>query len=682
MTAPAVTWQNDPPEQLLKERFHINTGFHPGQRDIIEQLVMGKRLFVIQRTGWGKSLCYQMASLYYPHLTLVFSPLKALMRDQCQRCNNAYGIPAGMVSSEFSREENRATLEHAIEGKLNILFIAPERLDNADWQSSVLKMRISMIVIDEAHCISTWGHDFRPHYQRIVRLLSALPANVPVLALTATANARVEQDVLGQIGAGAQVIRGTMWRPNLYLNVVELHGDREKLAYLAEFLPHLPGTGIIYTATKHDAEMVAAFLQQQGVLAEYYHAGREEQIRQDIEQKFMANHYKVICSTNALGMGIDKPDIRFVIHYQIPASPIHYYQEIGRAGRDRKVSWCVLLYDAADLSIQEHFIRSAKPEAKCYDFVMSLLQVVPQGLRDLMQLTGYAQSVVEHVLFDLQEQQLIERNAKDHTYAAVPRLAKVDFGAYDVVREQKQRELKDMQAYALLRACYMEYLTTYLGDAPDYACRTCGNCRSSNFPLVKYPERIYQAAVYFLEDDYLPHIEKRGTSRYPEHEAGWSLSYHGITRVGKLVRASKYEDAGPFPLSLVMRSVEVIRTRYPLEAIDGIVSVPPTKSGMLVETFARRMAEQLALEYMPVMAKVRQTYEQKSLSNWVQKKENVKAAFTVRSPEQVVGRTFLLIDDIYDSGYMLREVGRTLMQAGAKAVYPFTITRTAHSDDQ
>ena len=682
ISTPAATWQSNPPEQLLRERFHISTGFHPGQRDIIEQLVTGKRLLVIQRTGWGKSLCYQMASLYYPHLTLVFSPLKALMRDQCQRCNDSYGIAAGIVSSEFSSEENRATLARAVEGKLNILFIAPERLDNADWQNSVPRMRISMIVIDEAHCISTWGHDFRPHYQRIVRLLSILPANIPVLALTATANSRVEQDVLGQIGADAQVIRGTMWRPNLYLNVVELHGNKEKLAYLAEYLPRLPGTGIIYTATQHDAEMVAAFLQQQGVQAEYYHSRRDEQTRRDIEQKFMANQYKVVCSTNALGMGIDKPDIRFIIHYQMPGSPIHYYQEIGRAGRDEQISWCVLLYDPSDLTIQEHFNRTAKPEAKCYDFLMSLLRVIPQGLHDLMQLTGYPQAVVEHVLFDLQEQHLIERNAKDRTYIAVPGLGKVDFSFYDTVREQKKRELKDMQSYAQYRYCYMEYLTTYLGDARRFACKACSNCQSSNFPVIKYPQRIYTAARLFLEEDYLPHIEKRGTAKHPEHEAGWSLSYHGGSQVGKLVRASKYENAGPFPESLLARAVAVIRARYPVDEIDAIVSVPPTKSGMLVETFARRVAEQLMLEYVLVIVKVRETYEQKKYTNWVQKKENVKAAFSVASPEQVADRTFLLIDDIYDSGYMLREVGKTLMQAGAKTVYPFTITRTAHSDDQ
>jgi ATP-dependent DNA helicase RecQ len=243
--ASAVMWQSYPPETLLRERFHITTGFHPGQRDIIEQLLQSKRLLVIQRTGWGKSLCYQMASLYFPHLTIVFSPLKALMRDQCQRCNDIYNIPAAIVSSDFSPEENRATLAQAIAGHCKILFIAPERLDNADWQTYVLKRRISMVVVDEAHCISTWGHDFRPQYRRIASMLTALPRHIPVLALTATANKRVEQDILEQLGAGVQVIRGSMQRPNLYLNVVTLQGDREKLAYLGEMLSRCPGTGVI-----------------------------------------------------------------------------------------------------------------------------------------------------------------------------------------------------------------------------------------------------------------------------------------------------------------------------------------------------------------------------------------------------------------------------------------------------
>ncbi len=348
---PTEKWQSILPEQFLQERFHINTGFHTGQREIIERLVQGQRVLAIQRTGWGKSLCYQMASLYYPHLTIVFSPLKALMRDQCNRCNNWYNIPSAIISSDFSPEENEATLKQAVVGQYKILFIAPERLSNALWQSYVTKMRISMIVIDEAHCISTWGHDFRPQYRRIVRLLSALPDNIPVLALTATANKRVEEDILQQIGSTTQVIRGTMQRPNLQLNVVALQGDREKLGYLGEILPQWSDKGIIYTATQSSAEMVATFLIQLGINAAYYHAGLEDTIRQDVEQNFMANHYQVVCSTNALGMGIDKRDVRFVIHYHLPASPINYYQEMGRAGRDGKVAKCILLYDPADLNV-------------------------------------------------------------------------------------------------------------------------------------------------------------------------------------------------------------------------------------------------------------------------------------------------------------------------------------------
>src|SRR5438034_5985581 len=173
-----------------------------------------------------------------------------------------------------------------------------------------------------------------------------------------------------------------MQRPNLSLNVETLIGDQEKLSYLAEILRYYPGTGIIYTATKYDAEKVATFLIRRGIHADYYHAGSEDSVRQDIEQKLMSNQYKVVCSTNALGMGIDKPDIRFVIHYNIPASPIHYYQEMGRAGRDGKVSWCILLFDPADLTIQEHFIRGAKPEGECYEMVLSLLRRYAQGLRE------------------------------------------------------------------------------------------------------------------------------------------------------------------------------------------------------------------------------------------------------------------------------------------------------------
>lgn len=450
-----ITWQSHSPERLLAERFFISSGFHPGQREIIEQLVHGQRVLAIQRTGWGKSLCYQMASLYYPHLTIVFSPLKALMRDQCQRCNTSYNIPAAIVSSDFTDEDNQRTLARAVVGDFKILFISPERLNNPHWQESVVHMRISMIVIDEAHCISVWGHDFRPDYRRIKRLLDAIPERIPILVLTATANNSVEEDILQQVHA-AQVIRGTMQRPNLVLNVVLANGDVQKLSYLAEILPRLVGTGIIYTATKANAEMVATFLCTQGIDAAYYHAGLEDDVKQDIERRLMRNEYKVVCSTNALGMGIDKPDIRFVIHYNIPGSPIQYYQEIGRAGRDGQFAQCILLYDAEDLIIQQHFIENGKPSGKSYAAVLSFIHSSVRDVRqkDILLATGVSQTAVRTILADLLEQHLIERDDRGPFYTSTSRSQHVDFSGYDSVLQQKREELSDITNYVTSQPCY------------------------------------------------------------------------------------------------------------------------------------------------------------------------------------------------------------------------------------
>jgi ATP-dependent DNA helicase RecQ len=258
----------------------------------------------------------------------------------------------------------------------------------------------------------------------------------------------------------------------------------------------------------------------------------------------------------------------------------------------------------------------------------------------------------------------------------------LEFSAYDMVREQKLREFDAMQQYALQKDCYMGYLTAYLGDQLGYVCGTCGQCMPTNFPLIQPAQRTRDAVARFLNKEWLPRIEKRRIGGSPAHEMGWSLSYHGNSTTGQLVRASKYEEAGAFATQLVTGAIDVTGTRYPVGMIDAIVSVPSTRSGSLVEDFAKQVASELKIVYLPALIKIRTTREQKELSNRVQKEDNVKGAFQVQPPDAVAGRTLLLIDDIYDSGYTMRETGHTLMKAGATMVYPFTITHTAHSDEQ
>ena len=323
-------------------------------------------------------------------------------------------------------------------------------------------------------------------------------------------------------------------------------------------------------------------------------------------------------------------------------------------------------------------------EACSTSLFLSLAETKSDGLdqNEIIRVTGFSQTATRIILKDLEDQQFIERDAKGRYLTVLAHPKQISFSDYDIVRQHRLDELNVIEDYAWYRGCYMAYLTTYLGDPPGHVCGVCGHCQLANFPTIQISSRIRKVVLQFLENEHLPQIEKCGTPHNPIHQAGWALSEHGNSRIGQLVRACKYEGGGPFPLSLVMRAVEVLYTRYPIAEINGIISIPPTRSGLLVENFARQVAATVNREYLPALAKIRDTLEQKSLKNRLQKEDNVKGAFVVPSPQLVAGRTLLLIDDIYDSGKMLREAGRTLMQVGARVIYPLTITRTLHSDNQ
>lgn len=660
-------------EKLLRERFGFRE-FKPGQREAIEATLAGKRVLLVQPAGWGKSLVYQMVAAVRG-LTVIFTPLRALMRDQVKKARR-YGLRAALLNSDQSLEEQEAVLREAAEGRLELLFIAPERLDNEQWKAYVSRLPIRAVVVDEAHCVSVWGHDFRPNYRRIVKLVRLLPAATPVLAVTATATSRVEADIREQIGEATELLRGPLVHPNFVLRVVRVKGESEKLAWLAHLVQQYEGTGLVYCATQPMTELVAEYLNSVGIKAEYYHAKRNKEERLQIERALMENRCKVIAATNALGMGLDKPDLRFVIHTEFPASPLHYYQEIGRAGRDGQRADLVLLYDPTDEDIQQHFIDHNKPTAEAYRQVYELLMQKALRANEILLETGLSQTAWRNIRMDLEDQNALICD-EDRFFRAKPGV-KLDFSLNDRLRSAKREELEAMLKYAQTSECRMVFLRRYLGDANAEPCGKCDNC--AGVDSSRPSDTLLRQALELARNPRL-HISNK-FAKQPIYAGGYALDYYMGTRTGAAIHSAKYEGGGTLPDWLVGASAELIRRKYPLAELDGLTFVPPSNSGGLVEDFAARLSRALGLPLLRVLRKARQTRPQKQCTNREQKKVNLKDAFEIAQGHNLAGLSLLVVDDVCDSGVTLAEVGRVLKRAGVKTLYAFTLAKTRHTDDQ
>src|SRR6266446_9434936 len=362
-----------------------NAYFREGQEEAIRHVVEGHgRLLVVQKTGWGKSFVYFIATKLLREAgegpTLLISPLLALMRNQIAAAERM-GLRAVTINSD--NRDDWAAVEKAIQrDEVDILLISPERLANERFRTEVLAgiaTRIALLVIDEAHCISDWGHDFRPHYRLLERIVRTLPPNLRLLATTATANNRVMDDLRAVLGPSLDVSRGDLNRPSLALQTIRLPSQAERLAWLAERVPALPGHGIIYTLTVRDAVQVAEWLRSRGVNVESY-TGETGDRRAELEQALLDNQVKALVATTALGMGFDKPDLAFVIHYQTPGSVVFYYQQVGRAGRALDAAYGILLSGAEESEIIDYFIDSAFPTRQEVQWVLEAFESAQQGL--------------------------------------------------------------------------------------------------------------------------------------------------------------------------------------------------------------------------------------------------------------------------------------------------------------
>lgn len=664
-------------EIQLQKLFGFNQ-FHDLQWQVIENLLEGKRVLFIEKTGFGKSLCFQYPATQLDGVTIVFSPLIALMRDQV-RSMKYKGIRAAAINSNQQDAENAAIIAKAQNNQLDILYIAPERLENASWIAAAREMKIAMIVIDEAHCISMWGQSFRPNYRRIVNLVRLLPKNFPVLATTATATLRVQEDIIEQVGSDLIPIRGELMRSNIRLFVVHVESEDEKFFWLSQYIPKLNKTGIVYTGTQANTDIYSNWLQFLKLNSVAYNGRLDAESRMRVESDFINNKYDCVVSTNALGMGIDKPDIRFIIHTQVPQSPIHYYQEIGRAGRDGQIAFAILLYNRnGDNELPRAFIDGSKPSIEKYKKVIDVTKKKLLGRNGIITATNLKQTHVSVILADLIDQKIINEqiSGKSKKYFFNPDAPNLDLSVFDNLRNAQNQELDKMLEYTSTSSCRMHFLCTYLGDERKKVCDVCDNDTRQQL-RVEVTDDLKQKLQEFRES-FFPILEVK--TQKSNIVNGVAASYYGVSNVGAALRHSKYEGGGSFPDWLQNLTLKAFRKHYGNTKFDMILYVPPTESGDLVKNFAEKISQTLGIPISHKLSKTIATSPQKVFQSGISKKENVQGKFAYHPPDEISGKSILLIDDIFDSGYTIKEIGLYLTNIGASTIAPIVIARTVGGD--
>jgi ATP-dependent DNA helicase RecQ len=485
-------------ESVLQEKFSLET-FRPKQTEVITHVLNGEPTLALLPTGYGKSLCYQLPSQLLPGVTLVVSPLIALMQDQVENLRKRGVMNATVLNSSIALDEQDRRVQGILNGEYKLVYVAPERFESSRFRRLLSKLTISLLVIDEAHCISNWGHDFRPHYRALAGYLNHVPG-ATILALTATATPIVQKDIVQALKLpDMKVVVGSFDRPNLYFKVIAARDTKHKQQAVLQALQGESDPVIVYTSTKKDAEAVAEFLKDEGIKADFYHAGIPSEKRSKIQRKFELDQIRVIVCTVAFGMGIDKPNIRQVIHYNMPPSLENYYQEAGRAGRDGLPATCTLLFQNKDIITQRWLVDQNYPSAKQ---VMDILQYLQGGSNGGVRAADIAGSLRISVnalkgAFDLLKHQGMVSSTDDGEYYLNPDNFKTDAIDMSYMLERRRRDearLQRMIEFAERLSCRRRYVIEYFGQKLAQPCENCDQCRPQEAKKIVPP--VAKAAGY------------------------------------------------------------------------------------------------------------------------------------------------------------------------------------------
>ena len=667
---------------IIRALYGEDAAFREGQYEAIEATLTHHRTLVVQKTGWGKSMVYFVCTKLLRDqghgVTMVVSPLLVLMENQLAAAT-ALGLRCAVLNST-TKDVRQEQLDAMRAGEPDLVLITPETLFSDEVQTALSSVPIGLFVIDEAHCISDWGHDFRLEYTRLNRIIRRMPQTVPVLGTTATANDRVIADLKQQLGDDVFVSRGELMRRSLSIQILPLSTPTERYAWILENVPKLPGSGIIYCLTQRDCDYLAGFLQKNGIRAVAYHSGLEQAETNDAEQRLRENQIKVLVATVKLGMGYDKGDISFVIHYQQPSNIVAYYQQIGRAGRNIDRAYTFLMCGEEDRTIQEYFIETAFPseqEAKAvYDAVFSHAENGITG-RGVEGLVNIRKTRVDKALMFLRNEEIIIKDGARYYPTLHP--FHYDREHYDAITAVRRREQQQMQELTQTPGCLSRFVVNCLDDTTAEDCGICRNCLG--YP--EFPEQpgmnALHAAQAYLERLILP-IEPRkqfpsnsftGSNKIPVPNCeGLCLSKYGDPGYGTLVKQGKYGTSPGFCEELLGKSAAVLRDVVRTHGITAVTCVPSLRS-TIVADFAEALAQRLGLPFVQLLEKSG-ARQQKDMENSYHQCRNAWESFAcipdIPMPDRVI-----LVDDIVDSRWTMTVCGYLLTQAGCELVFPFAL---------
>ena len=663
----------------------------------IEALVVQRRrALVVQRTGWGKSAVYFIAAKLLRAqgrgATVIVSPLLALMRNQVSAADRA-GVHAATINSSNVTEWDEIH-QRVRDGELDVLLVSPERLNNPDFRDQVLPALArdaGLVVVDEAHCVSDWGHDFRPDYRRIRTLIGELGADVPVLATTATANDRVVADVAAQLGVGGTetlVLRGGLDRESLRLSVVDAGSPAQRAAWLGAQLDSLPGSGIVYTLTVAQARDVAALLSEQGHAVAAYTGGTEAAEREQLEADLLANRVKALIATSALGMGFDKPDLGFVVHLGAPSSPIAYYQQVGRAGRSTASAEVILLPGREDQDVWRYFASVAFPsELMVRNVIRALEPERPQSTPALEPLVDLNRSRLEMVLKVLDVDGAVRRVKGG--WIATGQAWEYDEERYRRLDDARKREQQAMLDYVTTAECRMAFLRGQLDDPELAAGERCGRC--DNCTGARFSGGVDTAAVERTRQQLLrPGVVLAPRKQWPSGLAKLGVDLSGrisdgpepgrvigrLTDLGWGARLRKLLDEPDAEVTddVVQAAVKVLASWDWAARPTAVMALDSDTHSSLISSLTRNLAEigrlrdlgtlRYAAERRPVTA-ANSAYRVAGLDGaWDTPDQQILAS---------AGGPILLVDDLADTGWTLTMAARLLRGAGAESVLPFAL---------